>query len=45
MIIINITSLDTDVRSIYLAAYWDINERTELTLGARYTEEEKVGRY
>ena len=36
--------LDTDVRSIYLAAYWDINERTELTLGARYTEEEKVGR-
>ncbi len=35
--------LDTDVVSAFLAVYWDINERTELTFGARYTEEEKDG--
>lgn len=35
--------LDTDVFSAFLAVYWDINERTELTIGARYTEEEKEG--
>ncbi len=35
--------LDTDVISAFLAVYWDINERTELTFGARYTEEEKDG--
>ena len=36
--------LDTDVFSGYLAFYWDINERTELTFGARYTEEDKEGK-
>lgn len=35
--------LDTDVVSAFIAVYWDINERTELTFGARYTEEEKEG--
>ncbi len=35
--------LDTEVISGFLALYWDINERTELTVGARYTEEEKDG--
>ena len=35
--------LDTDVRSVFLAAYIDLNERTELSFGARYTEEEKTG--
>jgi len=35
--------LDTDVISAFLAIYWDINEKTELTFGARYTEEEKDG--
>jgi iron complex outermembrane receptor protein len=35
--------LDTDVLSAFVAIYWDINERTELTFGARYTEEEKDG--
>ncbi len=35
--------LDTDVISFFVAMYWDINERTELTIGARYTDEEKEG--
>ncbi|MEM7099305.1 MAG: TonB-dependent receptor [Pseudomonadota bacterium] len=35
--------LDTDVISAFFAVYWDINDRTELTFGARYTEEEKDG--
>ncbi len=35
--------LDTDVLSAFFAVYWDINEKTELTFGARYTEEEKDG--
>ncbi len=36
--------LDTEVYSFFLAATWDINERTELTVGARYTDEQKDGR-
>jgi len=36
--------LDTEVYSAFLAVYWDINDRTELTAGARYTKEDKVGR-
>lgn len=36
--------LDTDVWSTFIAVYWDINERTELTFGARYTDEEKDGK-
>lgn len=36
--------LDTDVLSAFLALYWDVNDRTEVTIGARLTEEEKVGR-
>jgi iron complex outermembrane receptor protein len=36
--------LDTEVFSGFAALYWDINERTELTVGARYTDEEKDGR-
>ena len=36
--------LDTEVMSVFFALYWDINDRTELTVGARYTEEEKDGR-
>ena len=35
--------LDTDVMSAFVAVYWDINDRTELTFGARYTDEEKDG--
>ena len=35
--------LDTDVMSAFVAFYWDINDRTELTFGARYTDEEKDG--
>ena len=35
--------LDTDVISAFFALYWDINDRTELTVGARYTDEEKEG--
>jgi len=35
--------LDTDVMSAFLAVYWDINEKTELTFGARYTDEDKEG--
>ncbi len=36
--------LDTEVFSAFLAFYWDINEETEITFGARYTDEEKEGR-
>ena len=36
--------LDTDVLSAFFAVYWDLNDRTEVTFGARYTEEEKNGR-
>jgi len=36
--------LDTDVLSAFVALYWDINDRTELTVGARYTEEDKKGK-
>lgn len=34
---------DTDAWSAFIAFYWDINDRTELTFGARYTDEEKEG--
>ncbi|MCY4343237.1 MAG: TonB-dependent receptor [Gammaproteobacteria bacterium] len=34
---------DTEVYSAFLSLTWDINERTELTAGARYTHEEKKG--
>ena len=36
--------LDTEVVSASLALYWDVNERTEVTAGVRYTEEDKKGR-
>ncbi len=36
--------LDTEVYSAFLAVYWNLNERTEVTAGARYTDESKVGR-
>ncbi|MCY4344941.1 MAG: TonB-dependent receptor, partial [Gammaproteobacteria bacterium] len=36
--------LNTDVYSAFIAAYWDINERTEVTAGVRYTDESKKGR-
>lgn len=36
--------LESDVLSAYLALYWDITEDTELTVGARWTDEEKEGR-
>lgn len=35
--------LDTDVLSYFLALYWDVNDRIEITAGARYTDEEKDG--
>ena len=35
--------LDTDVMSAFMAIYLDISDRTELSVGARYTEEEKSG--
>jgi len=35
--------LDTEVFSYFLAVYWDISEDTELTIGARYTDEDKEG--
>ena len=34
---------DTEVLSAYLALYWDITENTELTVGARWTDEQKDG--
>lgn len=36
--------LDTDVYSAFLALYWDLNDRTEVTFGARYTDEDKEGK-
>ena len=35
--------LDTDVLSYFGAVYWDILENLELTVGARYTSEDKEG--
>ena len=35
--------LDTDVVSAFLAVYWDLSDKMELTVGARYTKEEKQG--
>ena len=35
--------LDTTVLSGFLAVYWDLNERTEITAGVRYTDESKNG--
>ena len=35
--------LDTEVYSAFLAFYWDVNDRTEITFGARYTDEQKDG--
>ncbi len=35
--------LDTQVLSLFLAGYWDLTENVELTIGARYTDEEKDG--
>ncbi|MDA0978914.1 MAG: TonB-dependent receptor, partial [Proteobacteria bacterium] len=34
---------DTKVMSYFVSFNWDINDRTELTFGARYTDEEKDG--
>ena len=36
--------LDTKALSGFVALYWDLNDRTEITAGARYTEEHKDGR-
>jgi len=36
--------LDTEVWSAFLAAYWDITDRLEMTAGVRYTDEQKDGR-
>lgn len=36
-------STDSEVYSAFLSLTWDINDRTELTFGARYTDEEKEG--
>ena len=36
--------LETEVYSFFLAGYWDLNERTEVTAGLRYTDEQKDGR-
>lgn len=36
--------LDTDAISAFVAVYWDINDKTEVTFGARYTEEDKKGK-
>ena len=35
--------LDTTVFSAMFALYWDLTDSTELTLGARYTDEDKEG--
>jgi len=35
--------LDTDVVSAFFALYWELNDKTEITLGARYTQEDKAG--
>ncbi len=36
-------STDHEILSAFLSLTWDINDRTELSFGARYTEEEKDG--
>ena len=36
--------LDTEVVSAFFAVYWNLNDRTEITAGARYTDERKKGR-
>ena len=36
--------LDTEVVSAFFAVYWSLNDRTEITAGARYTDEQKKGR-
>ncbi len=36
--------LDTEVYSAFFALYWELNERTEVTAGARYTSEDKDGK-
>ncbi|MCY4563880.1 MAG: TonB-dependent receptor, partial [Gammaproteobacteria bacterium] len=36
--------LDTEVVSAFFAVYWSLNDRTEITAGARYTDEKKKGR-
>ena len=35
--------LDTEVRSIFVAGYFDVSDTIEITAGLRYTEEEKDG--
>ncbi|MBT7370555.1 MAG: TonB-dependent receptor, partial [Gammaproteobacteria bacterium] len=35
--------LESDVVSAYLALYWDVTDSTEVTVGARWTDEEKEG--
>jgi iron complex outermembrane receptor protein len=35
--------LDTEVLSGFLALYWDITEKLQITAGARYTDEQKDG--
>lgn len=35
--------LDTEVYSGYIAGYWDVTEKLELTAGVRYTDEQKEG--
>ncbi len=35
--------LDTEAFSAYFAVYWDITDKTELTAGVRYTDEDKEG--
>jgi len=35
--------LDTTAYSAFLALYWDLNERTEITAGVRYSDESKDG--
>ena len=36
--------LDTEVYSAFLAVYWDVTDDLEITVGARYTDEDKDGR-
>lgn len=36
--------LETEALSFFAAMYWDISDRAELTIGARYTDETKDGR-
>lgn len=34
---------DTDAVSAFVSLLWDVNDRTEVSIGARYTDEEKNG--